>query len=274
MKQQGACVAFGSFEFVHRGHLKVAERVVELAKDKKFISMIVSCPWEGEVYTTEKEKEYLLKQTGVEEFRTWQKDSAKMLEDLMQEFETVCVVLAENHPELLEIQKWTAKYAMDLQLVPLETYEERPITYEWLKFLFESNDFEMLEKLCGHPYILMGDVVHGKKLGRTVGMPTTNLHIYKTKKRPNSGVYATKVRLGEEVYLSATNIGKRPTVDDFDYVTIETFIFDFDKQIYGEICILEVHKFIREVIKFDSLEAVQEQVQKDVATIGHFFEIK
>lgn len=271
MKQRGACVAFGSFEFVHKGHLTVAERVVELAKEKSFVSMIVSCPVEGEVYTTEKEKEYLLKKAGIEEFRTSKKDSAKLMEELVQEFEKVCIVVAENHPELSKIREWTSKYAVDLKLIPVEKCDGRAITYDWLKSLFESNDFETLTKLCGHPYILMGDVVHGKKLGRTVGMPTINLHVYKTKKRPNLGVYATKVRLGEEVYKSATNIGKRPTVDDFEYVTIETFILDFDKQIYGEICVLEVHKFLREVKKFDSLEAVQEQVQKDIVRIDQFF---
>ena len=102
-------------------------------------------------------------------------------------------------------------------------------------------------------------------------MPTTNLHIYKTKQRPICGVYATKFIIGDESYKAATNIGKRPTVDDFDYVTIETFILDFDKQIYGEICVLEIHEFLREVKKFDSLEEVRLQVEKDIDQIRKKF---
>ena len=272
MTRRGACVAFGSFEFVHKGHLNVAERVVELARVHSYRSIIISCPSEGEVYTTEKEKEYLLRNVGLEEFRTSSKDAKELLSELSGEFEEVILVLGKNHSELPKIQQFAAEYKMKLDIIEIVTYHGRPITSDWLQKIFDENDFEMLTKLCGHPYILIGDVVHGKKLGRTVGMPTINLHIYKTKKRPHCGVYATKVTLEDETYKSATNVGKRPTVDDFDYVTIETFILDFDKQIYGEICVLEVHKFLREVQKFDSLEAVQAQVQKDVSRVYELFE--
>ena len=69
MTRRGACVAFGSFEFVHKGHLNVAEKVVELARVHSYRSIIISCPSEGEVYTTEKEKEYLLRNVGLEAVR-------------------------------------------------------------------------------------------------------------------------------------------------------------------------------------------------------------
>lgn len=273
MKCRGACVAFGSFEFVHKGHLKVAERVVELAKQNDLCSMIVGCVSEGEVYTTEKEKEYLLRKVAVESFNVCPKEMEikELVVYLQEEFQAEIIVVGANHSKLQEIQKATVELGIQLDIIETVTRGEKPITKEWLKELFEANDFELLTELCGHPYILIGDVVHGKKLGRTVGMPTINLHVYKTKKRPNAGVYATKVHLGEECYKAATNVGRRPTVDDYDYVTIETFILDFNQQIYGEICVLEMHKFLREVKKFDSLEEVQEQVQKDVAKVYQLF---
>ena len=266
MKQ---CVAFGSFEFVHRGHLKVAKRVVELAKEKRLDSKIVSCPAIGEVYTTEKEKEYLFKKQGIDMFETVSVSRTEWLKKHGQEIEVL--VVGANCTGLQEIQELSCRMGFQLDVLDTVKYDGKPITRELLHRVFEENDFELLTELCGHPYILIGDVVHGKKLGRTVGMPTINLHIYKKKKRPNCGVYATKVTLGQETYKSATNIGKRPTVDDFDYVTIETFILDFDKEIYGEICILEIHKFLREVKKFDSLEAVQEQVKVDVSKVYQMF---
>jgi len=123
------------------------------------------------------------------------------------------------------------------------------------------------------PIILSGKIVHGKALGRTVGMPTANLCITEGT-MPEEGVYATRIRIGDGVYISVTNIGRRPTVDDESYITVETFIIDFDKEIYGEQTVLEVHQFLRPIQKFDSLQEVQEQVQKDVEMAKIYFKEK
>lgn len=123
------------------------------------------------------------------------------------------------------------------------------------------------------PIILSGKVVRGKALGRTVGMPTANLCI-EDGTIPEEGVYVTRIRIGNGVYTSVTNIGRRPTVDDESYITVETFIIDFDKEIYGEQAVLEVHQFLRPIRKFGSLKEVQEQVQKDVETAKIYFQEK
>lgn len=120
------------------------------------------------------------------------------------------------------------------------------------------------------PVILNGKVVRGKALGRTVGMPTANLCIAEGT-MPEVGVYATRIRIGDGVYTSVTNIGRRPTVDDESYITVETHILDFDEEIYGEQAVLEVHKFLRPIQKFDSLKEVQKQVQKDVEMAKIYF---
>lgn len=273
MGQQGACTAFGTFEFVHRGHLQVVERVVELAKQRELKSVVLSCPTGEEAFTTEREKEYLLKELGVDVFETYRGEQSlkEILLFAKEKLQTEVLVVGEQNEELVRIECLAAEYGMSVEVVETIKYNEIPINREWLIELFEANDFEKIQEICGHPYIMIGDVVHGKKIGRTVGMPTINLHIYKTKRRPNCGVYATKVVLEDKTYLSATNIGRRPTVDDFEYVTIETFILDFNEQIYGEVCILEVHKFLREVQKFESLEEVHEQVQKDVVRVREKF---
>ena len=121
------------------------------------------------------------------------------------------------------------------------------------------------------PIILSGKVVHGKALGRTVGMPTANLCITE-ETIPEDGVYATRILVGGKSYISVTNIGRRPTVDDESHITVETYIIDFNMQIYGEHAVLEVHKFLRPIQKFDSLEEVKKQVQKDVESVKIYFE--
>ena len=114
------------------------------------------------------------------------------------------------------------------------------------------------------PLILTGRVVHGKALGRTVGMPTANIELCGESVFPEYGVYATRIKVGEETYLAVTNIGTRPTVDNEQTVTVEAHILDFDKDIYGQFVELELHKFLRPIHKFASLEEVQVQVKKDI----------
>lgn len=114
------------------------------------------------------------------------------------------------------------------------------------------------------PVFLAGEVVHGKALGRTVGMPTANIEVAGKSLLPECGVYATRIKVGEETYLAVTNIGLRPTVDNEQQVTVEAHILDFDQDIYGQVVGLEVHKFLRPIQKFGSLEEVQQQVKKDI----------
>lgn len=113
---------------------------------------------------------------------------------------------------------------------------------------------------------IKGKVVHGKGLGRTVGMPTANIEPNQEYELPKEGVYATWIYVGSERFPSVTNIGKRPSVDDDKQITIEAYILDFESDIYDKTVELEVVGYIRDVKKFDSLKEVQEQVQKDIKT--------
>ena len=114
--------------------------------------------------------------------------------------------------------------------------------------------------------ILKGEVVHGKALGRTVGMPTANLKV-SVGTLPENGVYATRITIDGQKYLSVTNIGSRPSVDENEQVTVETYILDFDEDIYGKKVELELHQFLRPIQKFNSLEEVFAQVKKDVKEV-------
>ena len=113
-------------------------------------------------------------------------------------------------------------------------------------------------------YKITGTVVHGKALGRTVGMPTINLHTKEDISGIPDGVYASKARLRGEEYLGVTSIGKRPTVDEEDYRTIETYLLDFSGDVYGEKVELTLTAYIRDIKKFDDINEVKEQVKKDI----------
>ena len=111
--------------------------------------------------------------------------------------------------------------------------------------------------------ILKGEVIHGKGLGRTVGMPTANLLVTQGT-LPKAGVYAGIVHVEGKEYKAVTHIGNRPSVDQEQQTTVESFIMDFQGDLYGKQMELELVKYLRPVKKFSGLEGVLEQVKKDI----------
>ncbi len=263
---QDTCVAYGSFDGMHKGHLKVVKEVVAQADKKNLIPVILSCPADKQVLTTEREKEYFLKDTGVDVLMSC-KAGTDMLKTAIETLSAKVLVIGENHKDIETVKATAEKAGVEVVVCESESCDGEIITTEAVKKAFDACDFEKVTKLCGHAYVMIGEVMHGKALGRTVGMPTANLGAPDCKLKPPSGVYATSVAVDDEVFKAMTNIGKRPSVDDFDYVTIEAFILDFSRDIYGKEIVLEVYKFVRGVIKFASLEDVQKQVQKDIQTV-------
>lgn len=275
-EMKDTCVAYGYFDGVHKGHIEVARKTVEIGKEKSLTSLIVSCPKDGQVLSTEEEKEYLFKAEGVEEVITYSGDeiaeNAFIKEILVASLGAKVIVVGENHTNIEKVEE--AAKACGVELVVCDAVKEdgEVITTAQVKEAFDKTDFGQIYKLCGHPYIMIGKVEHGKALGRTVGMPTANLGVADFKLKPPSGVYATSVHVDGEVFKAMTNIGKRPSVDDYDYMTIEAFILDFERDIYGKKIILGVCQFVRGVQKFSNLEEVQRQVQKDIRKVRAVFQ--
>lgn len=112
-------------------------------------------------------------------------------------------------------------------------------------------------------YCLTGHVVHGKGLGRTVEMPTANLQPDPGQQLPPTGVYATQAEIGGQRYPAVTNVGRRPTVDQEQAVTVETYIIGFHQDLYGCPMTVTFWHYLRPTVRMPSLEAVKEQVKRD-----------
>ncbi len=276
LKLENTCAVYGKFDGMHRGHLKVVKKVAEEAKKAGLASVIVSFSGEKQVLTTEQEKAYFAEKEGIDTFISTveeEMDIAEFVKEILSEQLGVKIlVVGENHSDLAEVKEQAEKNGMEVLVVETEKEGSETITRDTILQAYQDSDYEKIETLCGHPFIIMGEVVHGKALGRTVGMPTANVGVPENKIKPIDGVYATLGHVAGGVYKSLTNIGRRPSVDSHDYVTIEAFLLDFKKDIYGEPFLLEVHKFIRGVRKFDNLEEVQQQVQVDLGQVRDFLE--
>ena len=132
----------------------------------------------------------------------------------------------------------------------------------------EAGDVSQAASMLGYDYSLYGVVVAGNRLGRTIGFPTANMQLYEPLKLvPGNGVYFVKVETLGKDYFGMCNIGCRPTVGEGNARTIETNIFDFDEDIYGLDMKITFVRKIRDEVKFDSLDALRGQLEKDRAAI-------
>lgn len=133
---------------------------------------------------------------------------------------------------------------------------------------------EMKEKINEPIYTLTGTVIHGRGIGKHVGTPTANIEIAKNTFLPKTGVYVADILLSGKIYYGVTHIGTRPTLDNDSFVSIETHIFDFDKDIYGCTITVNLYKKLREVRKFNELSLLLEQITNDRTMAQEFWGLK
>ena len=120
---------------------------------------------------------------------------------------------------------------------------------------------------------LCGKVVHGRGIGKLVGSPTANLEILSKDNPPILGVYASSVCWNEKTYYAVTHIGKRPTIDNDENISIEVHLLNFNQDIYGEKLLVELYTKLREPQKFSDLSALLNQIRRDCIATREFFNL-
>lgn len=147
-------------------------------------------------------------------------------------------------------------------IVPEQTVDGVRVSSTCIRGLLEQGEMVRAVQLLGHPHILTGTVVPGRKLGRTIGIPTANLALPREVAVPKFGVYACKAAVDGKSYLAVTNVGTRPTVAGH-HVTVEPWILDFEGDLYGKEITLEFYEFLRPERRFNSLEELRQEIHKN-----------
>lgn len=155
-------------------------------------------------------------------------------------------------------------------VVPEQKIDGITVSSSRIRTFLAQGEMEQAVHFLGHPHILSGEVVSGRHVGRTIGIPTANLLLPKELLCPRHGVYACKVLIDGQEHTAVTNIGTRPTVGGHR-VTVEPWILDFSGDLYGKTLTLAFHKFLRPEQKFSSLEELQEEIRKNAAQTLEFF---
>lgn len=133
------------------------------------------------------------------------------------------------------------------------------VSSTYIRGLIEAGDMGRTADFLGHPYRLTGTVRHGKQLGRKLGFPTANMAFPNSLARPRFGVYACIARLQEGDFPAVTNLGLRPTVDG-QSVTVESWLLDYEGELYGRELTLDFHSFLRPERKFETLDAMRDEI--------------
>ena len=163
-----------------------------------------------------------------------------------------------------KLQAFCQEKGLRCVIVPEQTLNGVRISSTHIRSLIEAGDMKAAAEFLGHPHVLGGEVVPGRHIGRTIGVPTANVLIPEGVAVPRLGVYASTCAIDGHDYVAVTNIGSRPTVQGHQ-VRAESWILDFDGDLYGRHIALHFHKFPRPERKFDSLEALRAQIQLDAA---------
>ena len=288
VRMEKTVVAFGCFDGLHLGHKTVVGKLTA-ASSEGLTSVLLSLDYssrpdagEQKVIYTEEEKAAFLEAEGPDAVVSMSFDDGLYSMDaeefvkkiIIEKLGAEKIVAGENIRfgqgasggiDLLD--KLAGELGFDLIRCPVVEDEGREISSEWIRSELTDGDLHTANRLLGRPFTIYGEVVHGKALGRTVGMPTANLKAPENKLMPKFGVYGSLSDIDNVSVMGLTNLGRRPSVDDFSYITIETFLLDFSGDIYGERIALELHAYIRGVVKFPNLEAVKAQVDKDIQAI-------
>ncbi len=143
--------------------------------------------------------------------------------------------------------------------------EGREVSSTLVRAQVESGDMESAERLLGMPYLVAGQVVPGKQLGRTLGFPTVNILPRDEKLLPPKGVYLSRVRHKDKVYRAISNVGNKPTVTRESVIGVESYLYDFAGDLYGEQIEVYLCAFRRPERRFQSVEALREQLKEDIA---------
>ena len=275
--------ALGFFDGVHLGHQALLKECLLLARQTGGIPCALTFDVHPKdlvqgnapkLINTPADRRKLLEQFGMESIHTLQFDAhtRKMpwqdfFRYLTEELQAAGLVCGEDfrfgyqgEGTAEKLKTLCKEKNIPCVVVPEQTKDGIRISSTHIRQLIEQGEMEKAVAFLGHPHILSGTVISGRKLGRTIGIPTANIQIPEGVILPPKGVYACKV--GK--HLAVTNIGSRPTVGGH-HLTVEPWILDFEGDLYGKQITVEFYRFLRPEQKFDSLEALQAEIQKNAA---------
>lgn len=274
-------VTIGKFDGFHLGHQRLLAEVLKEAKNGMascVISFSTSADSERSAIYTKEEQRKLCESLGIDVLAEYPLDEY-MREMTAEQFvsEILCgklqakVIVAgedfrfgkDRAGDVALLRKLEEIYDYRTVCVSKVTEENVRISSTGIRELLSSGNVTAANSLLGRPYAVFGEVMHGKKLGRTLGFPTMNLIPSPKKMLPAYGVYVTKTKVDGQWFDGITNIGLRPTVDSNLRVSVETHLFEYEGDLYGKQVEVQFLEFLRPERKFADVEQLKHAMRED-----------
>ena len=286
----------GTFDGVHRGHQEVIAHLISEAKKRNTKSLLITFDPHPRIVLNKGAKDlrlinnpnekieilgklgldYLLVLPFTFEFsKTSASDFIKYY--LVEKLNIQAMTIGYDHSfgrmngEAVDVEVLLKASNIEVERIPELDVKNMSVSSTKIRKAVQNGEMEMANELLAYKYSLCGNVIHGNKIGRSIGFPTANIMLeYKLKLLPADGVYVVEVMFEEKIYQGMLNIGFRPTLQANER-SIEVHILEFDRLIYGSRIEVKVLKKIRSEISFDNIELLKIQLSKDKLFVSNFF---
>ena len=295
-QNQPTAVTLGNFDGLHLGHRALIKLTKQFAEDEGLKSVVFTfSPHPMLVFgkkdnfaliMSPEEKKYTMEQMGIDTYIEYpfdQKFAAMSAEEfavklIFEKLQCRVLIVGENYHfganrsgDYDMLQKLGEARGVKVIAVPSVLYEEERVSSSRIRKCLLQRDLEDANRMLTEPYFILGTVAEGKKLGRTIGFPTVNIVAHPLKLFPPNGVYATKTLYQGNYYYGVTNIGMNPTVNGTQKI-VETYLLNFNQDVYGETLQTFFYKFLRSERKFPSVEALRQQIEMNAVEAADYFQ--
>ena len=282
-----SAVAIGKFDGIHLGHKKLLDIILEQKKDGLKSVVFTFDPPPEEFFTgsqipqlfTRMEKREAFEEMGIDiliEFPLTAETAATDPEDFVRR-----ILVKQINADFIAagtdvsfgdkgrgdqhlLRNLSREIGYELELIDKVRIDGEEVSSTRVRNCVADGDMPMVKRLLGYSYSVCGTVQHGRHIGHTIGVPTVNIIPAPNKLLPPYGVYSSRVYIEDKVFDGMTNIGRKPTISDKEQVGVETFIYDFNSDAYGKFIKVELIRFVRPEMKFDSIDDLKAQIKSDL----------
>ena len=293
--EEPTAVTLGKFDGLHRGH-ELLMRTVLGCKEKYHVASVAftfDMPPRNRVeeivanvLTTNEEKQYIFEKQGIDYLiecpftqEVMSMEPKAFIEWIATSLNMKYVVVGDDFRfgykrsgDYHTLQEYEKEYGYKTIVLDKLKDSNRDISSTYVREKIADGNIRKANELLGYHYFIKSEILHGKKLGRRIGMPTINMILPEHKLLPPNGVYVTEVLVEGKKYMGVTNVGCKPTVSDERIVGVETYIDNFNKDVYGEKIVVSFLEFIRSEMKFGSIDELKEQMESDILVAKKYYE--
>lgn len=292
--EEPTAVTLGKFDGLHRGHELLMRTVLECKEKYQVASVAFTFDMPprnrveeivANVLTTNDEKQYIFEKQGIDYLvecpftpEVMSMEPKAFIAWIAKVLQMKFVVVGDDfrfgykrsgdYHTLIEYEE---EYGYKTIVLDKLKDSNRDISSTYVREKIADGNIRKANQLLGYNYFIKSEILHGKKLGRRIGMPTINMILPKHKLLPPNGVYVTEVLVDGNAYMGVTNVGCKPTVSEENIVGVETYIDNFNQDVYGEKIVVSFLEFIRPEMKFASVEELKAQMESDITVARKYY---